>query len=266
MTDDGGSGQYLLNVTATMSGWDKPQEKLRRAFTDNEFVLYTQPIIKIGKGTEKRGHFEVFVRLQEEEQRQLPPGSFLPMLEHYCLCPTLDRYVVRKLLAHSRALKPEQRSIAHLNICNATLADPDFCDFVAAEIYSTEVLPELLCFEIPGRETNYPASAVSLAESLKEIGCQISIGALDDDEIPFGALKDLGANYLKLGGRLVREIATSEATNAAVKTAVQACRSFDVQTIAQYVEDASTLNALRKAEVGFAQGYGIGRPAPLDPA
>mgnify|MGYP003339416733 CR=1 FL=1 len=266
MTDDYAGGPYLLNVTATMSGWDKPQEKLRQAFTNNEFVLYTQPIIKIGKGAEKRGHFEVFVRLQEEEKHQLQPGSFLPMLEHYCLCPTLDRYVVRKLLAHLRSLKPEQRSVAHLNLCNATLADPDFCDFVTAEIYATELLPELLCFEIPGRETNYPASAVALAENLKEIGCQISIGAMEDGEIPFGPLKELGANYLKLGSRLVNEIAVSEAVAAAVKTAAQACRSFDVQTIAQYVEDVPTLNALRRAEVGFAQGYGIGRPAPLEPS
>ena len=111
-----------------------------------------------------------------------------------------------------------------------------------------------------------PASAVALAENLKEIGCQISIGAMEDGEIPFGPLKELGANYLKLGSRLVNEIAVSEAVAAAVKTAAQACRSFDVQTIAQYVEDVPTLNALRRAEVGFAQGYGIGRPAPLEPS
>jgi EAL domain-containing protein (putative c-di-GMP-specific phosphodiesterase class I) len=36
-----------------------------------------------------------------------------------------------------------------------------------------------------------------------------------------------------------------------------------VQTIAQSVENAPTLNALRKLDITFAQGYGISRPSPL---
>lgn len=264
MVDEEGGGAYLVNVAGTMSGWDKPQEKLRKAFSQHEFVLYTQPIIKLA-GAEKRAHFEVFVRMLEEERQLLPPGSFFPMLEYYCLCPTLDRYVLRKLLAVYRKLKPEQRGVAHLNLCNPTLADPDFCEFVADELKRDAIPGELLCFEFPGKETNYPASAVTLAEGLKAIGCQISVGAMDDGEIPFRPIKELCANYLKVGGRLIQDLARSETTAAEVKTAAHACRSFDVLTIAQNVENAPTLNLLRKLEISFAQGYGIARPAPLAP-
>jgi EAL domain-containing protein (putative c-di-GMP-specific phosphodiesterase class I) len=121
---------YLVSVADTTSGWDKPQEKLRRAFTQNEFILFSQSIIKLAPGGEKRAHFEVFIRLQEEEQHLIPPGSFLPMLEYFNLGPILDRYVLRKLLGAYRSIKPEKRGVAHLNLCGDTLADPDFCAFV----------------------------------------------------------------------------------------------------------------------------------------
>ena len=34
MTDDYAGGPYLLNVTATMSGWDKPQDALPTEILD----------------------------------------------------------------------------------------------------------------------------------------------------------------------------------------------------------------------------------------
>ncbi|MGZ6697837.1 MAG: EAL domain-containing protein, partial [Solirubrobacteraceae bacterium] len=38
---------------------------------------------------------------------------------------------------------------------------------------------------------------------------------------------------------------------------------FDAQTIAEGVEDAETLELLRGYGVDYAQGYHLGRPAPL---
>jgi EAL domain-containing protein (putative c-di-GMP-specific phosphodiesterase class I) len=263
MSDGEIEERYLVSVAGTISGWDRPQEKLSKAFAQNEFILFSQSIVRLAASADKKSHFEIFVRLQEEEQHLIPPGSFLPMLEYYNLGPELDRYVVRKLLAFYRAMRREQRGVAHLNLCSATLADADFCAFVGAELKRNQIAGDALCFELPGKETNYPASAVALAEGLKKTGCLISVGAMDDENIPFRPIKELGADFLKIGGRLVQELAQSEAAVAEVKTAAHACRSFDVQTIAQNVENAPTLNLLRKLNINFAQGYGISRPGPL---
>jgi EAL domain-containing protein (putative c-di-GMP-specific phosphodiesterase class I) len=43
---------------------------------------------------------------------------------------------------------------------------------------------------------------------------------------------------------------------------VRIARGLDKQTIAEWVEDAATLQFVRDAGVDFAQGYEIGRPAP----
>ena len=39
---------------------------------------------------------------------------------------------------------------------------------------------------------------------------------------------------------------------------------MDKKVIAEYVEDEATIIALRELDVDFAQGYGVGRPIPID--
>ncbi len=89
---------------------------------------------------------------------------------------------------------------------------------------------------------------------------------MSDESIPFRLIKELSANVLKIGGRLIQELADNEEVAAEVKAAAGACRSINVQTIAQGVESAPTLSVLRKLDVNYAQGYGISRPGPLDKA
>ncbi len=263
MSDTRTQPRYLVAVSGTITGWDKPQEKLAKAFKESQFILFSQSIVKLAAKGDKRPHYEVFVRLQEEEQNLVPPGTFLPFLQHFDLGPQLDRYVVRKLLTWYRMVQPEKWGIAHLNICNETWADPNFGAFIKEELKRNQIGGDFLCFEFPGEQAAQAPGAISMAQGLIKSGCQISVGAMDDGGIPFGPIKDLGATFLKIGGRLVQELAHDKVVAAEVKTAAHACRSFGVHTIAQHVEDAPTLSLLRKLEVTFAQGYGISRPGPL---
>jgi EAL domain-containing protein (putative c-di-GMP-specific phosphodiesterase class I) len=48
-----------------------------------------------------------------------------------------------------------------------------------------------------------------------------------------------------------------------VKAVVALAHGFGAQTIAEGVEDQDTLALLRIEQVDFAQGFHVGRPAPL---
>ena len=264
MTDSETEQRYLVSLAGTLSGWDNPQEKLYKAFAGNEFILFGQSILRLLPGGEKRPHFEVFVRLQEEEQHLVPPGTFLPMLEYYNLGPKLDRYVVQKLLDTLGSQQPQEWGVAHLNLCSTTFADKDFCAFVGKELAKKRAPADSLCFEFPGKESAYPASAQVLAEDLKKMGCRISVGAGEDDSVDLGPLKEMQADFLKIGGNLIRDLPNNKPAAAEVKTAARACKTFGVQTIAQYVESVPTLKLLKHLEIDFAQGYGISKPGPLE--
>lgn len=96
------------------------------------------------------------------------------------------------------------------------------------------------------------------------MGCSV---ALDDFGTGFGSftyLKNLPIQYLKIDIEFVRELTSSPANRHVVEAIVGLARGFGQQTIAEGVEDAETLQLLREYGVDFAQGYHVGRPAPVD--
>jgi EAL domain-containing protein (putative c-di-GMP-specific phosphodiesterase class I) len=54
-------------------------------------------------------HFEVLLRLRDENGQILPPGNFIPAAERYGLMPSLDRWVITHAL-QTLAQQPGQPS------------------------------------------------------------------------------------------------------------------------------------------------------------
>lgn len=255
---------YLRNFVSDITGWSNPEAKLAHAFAQDHFILYSQTILKLAPGGDNRSHIEIFVRLQEEEQNLTPPGTFLPILEHYNFGPRLDRHVLHKTLVWYCTHRGKSESVIHINLCGGTLADKDFPAFVHNEL-STNGLSggECICFEIPDVDTLNDPGTLDFVKELKAADCRIAVGSMERENIPFKAIKYLEPDYVKIGGPLIRELVRDKMAAAKVRAAIKACREFKIQTVAQYVEDAPTLALLQRIEADYAQGYGISKPGPL---
>jgi EAL domain-containing protein (putative c-di-GMP-specific phosphodiesterase class I) len=105
--------------------------------------------------------------------------------------------------------------------------------------------------------------AERFAETLSDIGCSL---ALDDFGTGFGSftyLKYFNARYLKIDLEFVRHLVSNDTDQKVVKSIVDIAHSLEKKTIAEGVEDAATLTALKERGVDFAQGFFLGRPKPL---
>jgi len=262
MADKAAQRRHLEHFPSNAADWANPHERLQKAFAQNEFILFRQSILRLSSAGPKRAHFEIFVRFMEEEQNLTPPGTFLPILESCNLGPELDRYVVRNVIEWSRTKRPEERPVIHLNLCAATLDDAEFAAYVASALRKAKLDGSCLCFEMPAAKSG-GGHLHELAHRLTAAGCAISVGGLDEESIDFQPLADLNASYLKIGDRLTRSLTENPAVAAEVRTAARACQAFGIQTIVQFVETARTLDAVRKINVHYAQGYGISKPQPL---
>jgi hypothetical protein len=99
--------------------------------------------------------------------------------------------------------------------------------------------------------------------ALRELGCKV---ALDDFGTGYGGftyLKQLPIDYLKVDIEFVRDLRQSGASRKVVEAIVNLARGFDLETVAECVEDEESLVLLRELGVDYAQGYHIGRPAEL---
>ena len=95
------------------------------------------------------------------------------------------------------------------------------------------------------------------------IGCHF---ALDDFGTGYAALtylKHLPIRYLKIDVDFVRDLVENRRSRAVVSGVIALAAGFGQRTIAEGVENAATLALLRELGVDLAQGFHIGRPAPL---
>jgi len=103
-----------------------------------------------------------------------------------------------------------------------------------------------------------------LAGALTGIGCDL---ALDDFGTGFGSfmyLKHFPAHYLKIDMEFVRHVSHDATDQQIVQSITGIAHALGKHTIAEGVEDADTLQALRELGVDYAQGYLLGRPEPID--
>jgi len=91
---------------------------------------------------------------------------------------------------------------------------------------------------------------------------------LDDFGSGFGSfyhLKHLAFDTLKIDGEFIKQITSATADRVTVQAIVEMARGLGRTTIAQCVENQSTLELLRRLGVDHAQGFHLGRPLPYWP-
>jgi EAL domain-containing protein (putative c-di-GMP-specific phosphodiesterase class I) len=258
--------QSLAPATAPaeVPDWEEPVERLVHALQKDEFELYAQRIAALGE----RNVYpmaEVLVRMREEEERLLPPGTFLPMFERCGMMPELDRWVMRRSL--KRLSQPSRVRCLSLNISAQTLSDADFLPEVAAELARRKVPAAALAFEITEDDAlARPTSVGQFAQAARTIGCALTIDGFGCSKVSLAPIQALRPNYVKVDGALVRTLSTSRLARDKLDAIVQLGRKIGIGVIGECVETGDVLACLRSAGAGFAQGYGIHVPAPIDSA
>jgi EAL domain-containing protein (putative c-di-GMP-specific phosphodiesterase class I) len=241
--------------------WSDPVAHLRRALAQDHFTLYCQPIAALS-GVVVYPMAEVLVRLREEEAALLPPGEFLPILEHYGMMPELDRWVVGEALRRL-ASGPEIPRFT-LNISPQTIADPRFPEFVAERLYASGVPADCLVFEIEEADAAAaPSSVRRLCATLGSLGAGVLIDGFGRSG-DFGALRLPCVQYAKVHGALTRNLATDEPSVEKLQSILRFTSAHGIAVIAECVEDGEVLARLKALHVRYAQGFGICRPQSID--
>jgi EAL domain-containing protein (putative c-di-GMP-specific phosphodiesterase class I) len=242
--------------------------RVASALEAGDLVLYAQPIAALARPT-NRVHFEVLLRLVDRADGTIvAPGAFMPAAERYGLAPDIDRWVVSTAIAWLGQQPPEvieQLDTIAINLSGVSMGSRTFERFLTDLLDQHASVAHHICFEIT--ETAAVSNldqAVSLIEQVQSRGASV---ALDDFGVGMSSLaylKRLPVDYVKIDGQFVRDIATDPLDLAMVRSINDIAHLMGKQTIAEFVETESVLVLLRSLGVDHAQGYFIGKPAPLD--
>lgn len=247
-----------------ITGWDNVGDRLRAALENDEFCLYAQRIEPLSPAAHRLPFHELLVRLREEEDNLMPPGTFLPLAEEHGLMPALDRWVVRHVLDWAAGDPARRQAVYSVNLSPATIDEGGLPAFVRAALDARSLPGAILCFELP--EADCGTRTASLARFIagaQAAGCTTAFSGFGHQLEAFDLLRDLPVDYLKIDPGIVLRLAASPVDLAKLKAIVRVARDTRRLTIAQCVEDEATRERLAALGVDYAQGFGVARPEPL---
>ena len=241
---------------------------ITQALEQDRFTLFHQPINSILGDGEEITHWEILVRMIDEEGKIIPPDSFIPAAERYNKMHSIDRWVIRKTFSAIidgcfTAPKESKRVIA-INLSGASLGDESMLDYIRATSKEFGISLNEICFEITETVAiSNLTKATHFINELRALGCRFSLDDFGSGLSSFGYLKNLPVDYIKIDGSFVKDMATDPIDRAMVEAINQIGHVMQIQTIAEWVENEETLTLLKQIGVNFVQGYHIGKPAPL---
>jgi len=242
--------------------WNDTPTRLRRALKQDEFALFCQPALAL-KGGGGFALAEVLIRQREEEQALLPPGDFLPLFEQHQMLPLLDRWVlvrvVQRLAAGCRVPR------LAVNVSGQTLLDDEFPPFFAESVKRAKIPAAAVVFEIDESDlVGRPQAVKRFAAGIRADGGALAVDGFGRRLDSFEALEALRPDFVKVDGSIILKILKSTTAEGLLKAVLRVGASLRIGVVAECVEEQDVLLRLGALGVGYAQGFGVAVPRPIE--
>jgi diguanylate cyclase (GGDEF)-like protein/PAS domain S-box-containing protein len=236
--------------------------RINAALEEGRFELFRmtiQPLQKVETGA----HYELLLRMRDENGRIVSPDNFIVAAERYNITPNIDRWVIENAFRWlvSEADERERLTLCSINLSGQSLGDDKFLPFVIDQFQKSGIDASKICFEIT--ETAAVASfsqANRFIQALKELGCKFALDDFGTGLSSFGYLKHFPVDFLKIDGSFVREILHDPIDREMVRSINEIGHLTGKQTIAEFAENAEIIQMLTSIGVDYAQGYGVSQP------
>jgi len=232
-------------------------DTVRDAIENDQFVVYTQPILSVKTGAVDSE--ELLVRMRTPDGRLLAPFAFLSIAEAFGLVGDIDAMMVDKGI--EVATRGRRVSV---NLSAHSLADPRLTQRIERAV-DEGLDPCNMVFEISENSAGIDmVAAQEFALRLTQIGCDLAVDEFGTGYASLQLVKHLPVQIIKIGREFVRDLPRSLDDYHVLGCIVDLAEKLGRRTAAVGVEDGLTLELLKRLCVDYAQGFYIGEPRELD--
>jgi diguanylate cyclase (GGDEF)-like protein len=239
------------------------EQDLRVALERGELSLAYQPIIDIDSDTIVG--VESLCRWQHPKRGLIPPATFIPLAEESGQIVPLGRWVLNETCRQVKEWQQQQPLFASVNVSVVQLDDTDLVDDVARALADTGLAPQSLLLEVTETAlSGRPAAAAATLMRLTELGVRVAIDDFGAGHSSLARLRSLHANVLKIDRSFINDMLADPDAAIMVRSVVDLAESLGLTVVAEGIERAEQLTALRALGCDLAQGYHLGVPMPTD--
>lgn len=259
-----GNGATVLGPTAKANAEEREEQgkadAIRKAIDDNRFKLAYQTIASLEGDT--RQHFDVLVRMINEEGVELHASDFIRVAEKAGLMRAIDRWVVgRAIKVIATREQRKDASMLFLKLSEESLKDAEgFLTWFDEALGGRKLGQEEICIEIQEITLqNHVRKAKVLTKALRERGVCVAIEHFGVGANSEQLMEHLPANFLKFHGTYTSNFNDKDVQRK-MSMYLEIAKQRSIKTIVSHVEDANVMARMWQMGVNFIQGYHIQEP------
>ncbi|NOT68859.1 MAG: EAL domain-containing protein [Methylophilaceae bacterium] len=239
--------------------WEK---RIQEGMSLDRFELHYQPILCLHDNSIH--HYEALLRLRVDSEL-VAPGDFLEIALLNGQIRELDAWVMHKAIQQLALISGQHPDISFaINLSAVNIGNVKLLLKLKQQIQESQIDPRRIIFEITETAAVTDFSAANeFIHTIREIGCAFALDDFGSGFASFYYLKQFPVDYIKIDGSFIRNLAESPDDQIFVRAMVDIARAYGKKTVAEFVENAKTMDLLRQYGVDYAQGYHIGKPAPF---
>jgi EAL domain-containing protein (putative c-di-GMP-specific phosphodiesterase class I) len=190
------------------------------------------------------------------------PAEFIPVAESTGLINHLTSHVLRAAIAQVRTWRDQGFEIpVAVNLSPRCLLDPTLLGRIGDLLQAYDVPAAMLRLEVTETAVMAnPILALSTLTGLHSLGVRLSIDDYGTGYSSMAYLKSLPVDELKVDRSFVLHMTDNENDAILVRSAIDLGHNLGLTVVAEGVERAEHVDALRELGCDVAQGYHYARP------
>ncbi len=236
---------------------------LRKAISNNEFVLYYQPKLNLKDGS--LAGVEALIRWDNPEHGLISPTEFIPMAEETGLIIPIGEWALREACRTSKAWQTEgyQPICMSVNLSPKQFQYQDIATLVENILTETGLDPTHLELEITETAVmDDVESTITKLNNIRKLGVHISIDDFGTGYTSINYLKKFPISVLKIDQSFIKSIPQDQHNTAITSAIIALAHTLEMQVVAEGVETAEQLEYLADHHCDIVQGYYLSRPLP----
>lgn len=261
-----GPGQFVFHA-GTGGGAAAPHHDadiaalLATALNQGNLSLARQPVVRAADGA--IAFYECLVRLGGEESSPAPIGEIVAVAEALGVMRFIDLRVQELIFD---LLAAEDETILSFNLSVETIQDSAWLESFESRLDGHPEWAGRLIVEITETALIRSVEPVrAFVKRLRDLGCRVALDDFGAGYTSFRNLKLLPVDIVKIDGSFIRDLGRRPEDRIFVETLIGLARHFDLETVAEMVEDPEAADHLTALGVDYLQGFHIGRPERYQP-
>jgi EAL domain-containing protein (putative c-di-GMP-specific phosphodiesterase class I) len=236
---------------------------LQRALRDGEFRLQYQPLIRLADGSP--AGVEALIRWQSPTRGFVSPVDFIPIAEEFGLIVEIGQWVLETSAVQVARWRRDFPDLGlNVNVSGHQLVHPRFADNVMRALAIAGLPSSAVTLELTESVLmSEPDLGKSALHQLRGLGVQLSIDDFGTGYSSLAYLRELPVDELKIDRAFIARAELTAEDLALVRTIVELAQILGLRVVAEGIENAAQLGALRGLGCGYGQGYHLCRP--IDP-